>query len=258
MVSEMTLGNVEEHPLGFNTKLLVKSLLGKDDPVILEIGCNDGSDTQEFLDTFPGIRLYCFEPDPRAALVWKKRINDPRATLIEAAVGKHDGTTSFHLSSGIDTPDGRPWDLSSSIRRPTAHLEHFPEIKFEEDVEVSIVTLDRWGASVYPGLNAIDFIWADVQGAEGDLIGGAREILDRTWYFFTEAYEVSMYEGQPPQRELIRLLPNFRVLAKVSDNLLFKRWDKPGPSTFSELVHTFRAAGVPEPVLEMFSEVEGR
>ena len=64
----------------------IRQLVGKDDPTVLEIGCNDGEDTQRFLDHFPGIKLYCFEPDPRAIAKFQRRINDSRCRLMPVAL----------------------------------------------------------------------------------------------------------------------------------------------------------------------------
>lgn len=46
-------------------KKLIKQLLKKDNPIILEIGAHKGTDTLEFLKEFPRIKIYSFEPDPR-------------------------------------------------------------------------------------------------------------------------------------------------------------------------------------------------
>ena len=49
----------------------IKKIIGKNNPIIFEIGCADGIDTQEFIDEFgQEIVLHCFEPDPRNASVF--------------------------------------------------------------------------------------------------------------------------------------------------------------------------------------------
>ena len=70
-------------------------LLRKVDPIILEIGCNDGSHTIGFLQAFPKSRLFCFEPDRRAINRFTQKINDPRAALHPYAIGSVDGVTRF-------------------------------------------------------------------------------------------------------------------------------------------------------------------
>lgn len=44
-------------------------LIGREDPVILDIGCNDGFHTNWFLELFAQARVYSFEPDPRGAIL---------------------------------------------------------------------------------------------------------------------------------------------------------------------------------------------
>ena len=51
---------------------------------------------------------------------------------------------------------------------------------FENTIQVESAKLDDW--CLEHGISKIDFLWADVQGAEGDLIEGARETLRKTKY----------------------------------------------------------------------------
>ena len=39
-------------------------LIGGRDPLILEIGANNGHTTQQFLQEMPNSKIFCFEPDP--------------------------------------------------------------------------------------------------------------------------------------------------------------------------------------------------
>src|SRR5579862_7230853 len=106
--------------------------IGRPDPTILEIGCNDGSDTLKFLRVMPRARIYCFEPDPRAIRRFNKQVGLQRdnVTLFEIALSDRTGTIEFHQSSGGDTPGG--WDLSGSIRRPKNHLVEHPWVEFND------------------------------------------------------------------------------------------------------------------------------
>ena len=51
----------------------IAALIGETEPTILEIGCNDGTDTLKFLRVLPQASIYCFEPDPRAIEKFKNR-----------------------------------------------------------------------------------------------------------------------------------------------------------------------------------------
>jgi FkbM family methyltransferase len=134
--------------------------------------------------------------------------------LIEAAVGNQDGDTDFHMS---ERP-GKEWSYSSSIRLPKWHLIEYPDITFDKTIKVKILKLDTWHT---PGCK-IDYIWADVQGAEEDLILGGLRTLSETHYFYTEFSDKEMYEGQITLAGIKKLLPNFTVEKIIKDNVLLR------------------------------------
>jgi 2-O-methyltransferase len=201
------------------------ALLGKDNPIILEIGCNDGGQTRDFLTLFSKATIYAFEPDPRARARFTKAVQDPRVTLFDLAISNLDGEIDFHMSSGAPSadvaaqlPDG--WDLSGSIRKPTGHLEAQPWCTFDQHIKVKTLTLDTWCRN--EGIDTIDFIWADVQGAEGDLIRGGRAALARTRYLYTEYSDRELYEGQLSLHGLLSLLPDFTIVHRFAGDVLLK------------------------------------
>lgn len=200
----------------------VRELLGTERPLVLDIGANFGQTTLDLLLAIPGATVHAFEPDPRAAAKFRRYIEHPRVHLHECAVGARNGTVLFNQSSGLEHPQTRPegWDQSGSIRRPYKHLNFHPEVRFEKMIEVPIVTLDAW-ADMH-GINHVDFIWADVQGAESDLVQGASRILGSTRYFYTEYSNVEMYEGQVDLATLAAMLPDFAVVRRYQWDVLFR------------------------------------
>jgi 2-O-methyltransferase len=199
-------------------------LLGNDVQVILEVGANDGADTLRLLAEFPDAVVHCFEPDPRARVEFGKRVTSERACLYPYAIGAHDGVTRFFESSGAppgredEYPDG--WHLSGSIRSPRAHLEAHPWCRFDSTIDVSVRTLDTWCAAA--GVQSVDFIWADVQGAEADLILGGGSALVRTRYLYTEYNNDELYEGQPNLDRILHLLPGWAVRHLYEDDVLLE------------------------------------
>jgi len=193
----------------------LQGLLAKPDPVILDIGCNDGTHTLMFLGLFPGARVYAFEPDPRARRRFEATVRDARAHLFATAVGAVDGVADFYPSDGAPgaewaarLPEG--WDLSGSIKKPKEHLDIHPWCRFGQATQVAITRLDTWASA--QGLDQVDFIWADVQGAEEDLVEGGRATLARTHYFYTEYSNRELYEGQANLPRLLRMLPDFELV----------------------------------------------
>jgi FkbM family methyltransferase len=195
-------------------------LVGKDDPVIIEIGANVGQTTVAFIKRMPKAKIYCFEPDPRAAQHFREVFSalDANVTLFECAVGDATGTVVFHQSSGEG--DLKDWNQSGSIREPKSHLQVWPWIKFQDQIDVPIVRLDDWALT--HDITDVDFIWADVQGAEIDLINGAKHTLARTRFFYTEYSNDEWYEGQITLEHLYKSLNGFSVCRVFPMDALFE------------------------------------
>jgi len=203
----------------------IRALLGKDNPIILEIGSHNGGHTQWFLDLFPTCKVFCFEPDPRARRQFKEQIVDDRVQLFDVAISDTDGVTDFYMSGGLPTADWRTempdgWDASGSIRRPKNHLKSAPWCTFNDKIKVVTKRLDTWCKDA--GIESVDFIWADVQGAEVDLINGGTKTLSRTRYFFTEYSNHELYEGQINLRTLLKLVPDFEVIQRYREDVLLR------------------------------------
>ena len=198
-------------------------MIGKDDPIILEIGANIGQTTIEFIRVMPRARVYCFEPDPRAAAKLRQTISSIQADIkiFECAVGDFNGVVNFHQSSGEG--DHEDWDQSGSIREPKNHTIVWPWVKFQRKIEVPIVRLDDW--ALEQGIVDVDFIWADVQGAEIDLVKGAKKTLQNTRFFYTEYSNDEWYEGQVNLVQLYDALDNFSVSRVFRMDALFENME---------------------------------
>ncbi len=209
----------------------IRDLVGTS-PTILEIGCNDGTDTNRFLEAMPDATIYCFEPDPRAVARFKETVLG--FNLVEAAIADFDGFAVFHGSSGQPPEKSKSsesshyclldeWDLSGSLCKPTGHLTMSPWVTFPEDrkIQVQVLKLDTW-LTCNPQVRHIDFIWCDVQGAEALVIHGASRVLAITDYFYTEYYDKPMYKGQLSLSSLQELLPRFGLSVDYQSDALFR------------------------------------
>lgn len=189
----------------------VETTFGHANPkVFLELGAHAGWDTA-WLSRIPAVTMHAFEPDPR-----NHPPPLPNVTLHRAAISDVDGSADFILS---DRGWGQPWTHSSSLKMPKRHLERYP-VTFGDTITVETCTLDCFAQRT--GLGAVDFIWADIQGAEGEMVRGGCETLRRTHYLFTEYSNDELYEGQATLHELLELLPDFRVVELWSDDVLLE------------------------------------
>jgi len=201
------------------TEKLVAQLIDKEEPLILEIGANCGQTTIEFIRNMPNAMIFCFEPDPRAISKFERLISTSRVHLERIAIGAENGTIIFNQSSGAEHIDPNGWDHSGSIRKPKSHLEKWPWVTFKNQIEVPICKLDDWAQR--KNIKDVDFIWADVQGAESDLIDGARTVLSSTRFFYTEFSDEEWYEGQVNLEYIESQLKDFSILHKYENDVLF-------------------------------------
>ncbi len=206
----------------------LRGLVGASASVILEIGANDGAHTRQLLVQFPKATIYAFEPDPRAYAKFKAGISDARVRAFNAAIGAIDGEAEFHVSSGLppdmaqDTASryAQGWDQSGSLRAPKTHTTVWPWCRFEEKISVRVLRLDTFARE--NGIGEVDLIWADTQGAEGDLIAGGAQTLAKTRFFYTEYSDEEWYEGQPTLQQLADMLPHFKIVHRFPMDVLFK------------------------------------
>jgi FkbM family methyltransferase len=188
--------------------------------VVLEVGAGYGEDTETLLApvlaTGRPFRLFSFEPEPRNVPAMRERATAPLIEIVEAAVGDRNALVDFRPSQNPQN-----WNQSGSVKEPVEHTKYWPYIAFLPPIKVKMVRLDDFCAS--RGVTHIDFIWADVQGAEDLVIAGAQQILASTRYFYTEFYEVEMYRGQLPLAEILRRLPGrWEIVRQWADNALIK------------------------------------
>lgn len=185
-------------------------------PCIVELGVHWGESTHGLLAACrqPPI-WYGWEPDPRNAEVCR----EAGLMVREAAASDRAGIVELYLSGGI-TPgtNGRVHTDSSSIAKPTAHLEAHPWCTFAESVDVETERVD----DVVSAEQRVDLMWVDVQGAQVKALGGARETLRRTRMLFCELHPTPMYDGEPESLEaLMALLPGkWMVLAQYPADVL--------------------------------------
>ncbi len=176
----------------------------------LELGSHCGIDTG-WMAEIPGVKIFAVEPDPR-----NHQPERPNLFVDQAAIADYDGQGLLTLSK---EGWGREWTFSSSIKEPLNHLQRYP-VTFGESVPVQMITLDSFCER--HGIGVIDFILADIQGAEAEMIRGGRAALARTRYLFTEYSDDQMYRDQPSLSEILAMLPTYRVVELWPDDVLLE------------------------------------
>ena len=178
-----------------------------DDPVIFEIGAHHGEDTSHFRYMFPRASIHAFEPDERCLRIIKNL--HLAIHLYEGVMSDVYGSVEFFPS--YNKYPEHEWDGSGSILQPTKHKEVFTQVAFDTPYKVPSVTLHTY--MLQRNVSMIDFIWADVQGAEEKvIIGGIEEFRTKVRYFYTEYCQTELYLGCPNRERILSLLPNYSVV----------------------------------------------
>lgn len=201
-------------------KQVIKELIKKENPVIFEIGCADGRDTQEFINIFgENLTIYCFEPEPKNIEIVNKTISHNNHHLFNGVISDINGYLTFNRSR-TDNPDDLSY--SGSIKNPKEHLNEWPFIKFDESISVKSITIDEF--CHLNNIEIIDFIWADVQGAEESMIiGGKKTFENKVRFLYTEYSNKEYYEGQVNLQKIVELLgSNWSVLQDFGTDVLLK------------------------------------
>ena len=201
----------------------------QDNPFVIEFGACDGCHTRIMLNILnsekPNYIYHLFEPvkDLIEPLIDTLKSNS-RVKAFNEAVGSKTGSFTFYESSGGTTKEGVVIDNyygSSSIRKPKMVLEYYKEMKFAETICNSI-TFDDYLIRENLSDKIIDFIWADIQGAEVDLILGGKEAFKNVRYFYTEYSDSELYEGEITLENILELMPNFEIVEDYKGDVLLK------------------------------------
>ncbi|MEX1002114.1 MAG: FkbM family methyltransferase [Crocinitomicaceae bacterium] len=191
---------------------------------VLEAGAHKGTDTVKIAEKWPNAKIYAFEPVPDIFQELKSATSDINNVQCEhLALGAQEGTITMHVSSGRS-------DGSSSILKPKEHVDFHPDVSFEHEIEVPLMSLDKWAAENH--VDSIDFMWLDMQGAEYEMLNASSNILNKVKVLFTEVSLIETYEGVPLYNEFRAFLESkgFEVYKEYlywedMGNVLFVRRD---------------------------------
>lgn len=195
-------------------------------PVIFEMGVHWGEDTRRIMNycTNEPRLYYGFEPDPRnIGTIHKHKYNLPyELLLVEGAISDQDGRSTFHLSDGENATNGNQMTGANSLRAPAEVLTRHSWISFEKEIEVATYRLDTFCQD--HNIQKIDFIWADIQGSEYDMLKGAGDMLNNIGMLFLEYSPLELYKGQKDLKAILSLFDDrWEVVEITPTDVLIKQ-----------------------------------
>jgi len=160
--------------------------------IVFDLGANRGNTVAQYRKLFPAAVIHAFEPIPQLASHLRGRFaSDDNVKVHQCAVSNKTGGSTFHVNSAIDTSS-----LLSSPQQSTPS-SYRPLMNTTSMLSVDTITLDE--ACVREGIESIDILKMDVQGAELPALEGAKVLLSnhRIQMIYTELFFQPFYQDQP-------------------------------------------------------------
>ena len=177
--------------LGRNQWTAARAILGDAPTRIFDVGANTGQTALELARRFPRASIHSFEPTPAVAAELRQTVAHlPRVQVHEIALGLEDGTASFHLNRMAQT--------NSLLASAPGHAAFNSSAAMQETVEiidVPVMTIASF--CVKHGIERIDILKTDAQGADLSVIEGAGTLLPHIPLVYAEVSFVPLYDGQP-------------------------------------------------------------
>lgn len=165
--------------------------------VIFDIGSLHCLESVEFSKKYKNAKIFAFEANPDSYQVCLENTKDiENITVINKAVNSYDGTCTFYPIDPEKTTtiwfDGNRG--ASSLYKANGAYDHI-EKYVQKELEVPCTRLDSFCKE--RGIENIDLIWMDLQGAELIAFQSMGEnLLSTVKVIHTELENNPMYEGQ--------------------------------------------------------------
>jgi FkbM family methyltransferase len=207
----------------FITKLKIDKVDFKSIRYILDVGSRDGLQSIELKGHFTNAKVLAIEGNADMMPTLRKNVlahSDIKP--IEAVINDYVGESIFYR---IDkekpiTPhlDGNPGASSLFIADESYQLEKYHQIP----VPVKCYTLDY--ICDEEGVDSVDLIWMDLQGAEIKALSGFLNRLPHLKYIWVEVTHSTIYKKQPLFQEFNHFMHTngFERITKINPNTYFE------------------------------------
>ena len=175
---------------------LTQTFKNKEVEVIFDVGACHALESVELSKKYPNAKVYTFEANPVSYDVCLENTEGyDSITVINEAVNDYDGVCKFYPMDKEKTittwEDGNQG--ASSLYRANGQYD-FIEKYVQYEIEVPCTRLDTFCER--NGIDKIDIIWMDLQGAELKALQSLGPLLDTVQIIHTELEMNPMYEGQ--------------------------------------------------------------
>ncbi len=162
---------------------------------VFDIGSRDARQALELANLFPEAEVVAIECNPATLEACRRNVaRHPRLRLVDKAINSYTGRSLFYPTDPARTvtswADGNPGASSLFVANGDYPIESY----VQNTIEVECVRLDELCEGL--GIDTIDFVWMDLQGAELLALELAGALLDKIRYIYTEVSHRPIYHGQ--------------------------------------------------------------
>ena len=129
------------------------------------------------------------------------------------ALGHRDGEHPLYVETENKS-------MSCSLLKPKVHLDLYPKITFDEEVNVKQTFLDKFVIEKNVDTSKFNFINIDVQGYELEVFKGAAHTLNDIDYIYTEVNNDELYENCVQMSELDEFLGDLWGFERIETKLV--------------------------------------
>lgn len=168
-----------------------------EDPVIFDVGANEGRYADFMLSVFPKANLYCFEPHPKTFSRLEERVKGKsNVKTFNLALGSERGSSLLFERS--DHPEGS--EMASLHKSVITDFHKTKSVAIDTVIETvdSIVATHK--------LEKIDFLKVDVEGHELEVLKGAAQTIK------DNKLKIIQFEFNHPNVESKVFMSDFRKL----------------------------------------------
>ena len=163
---------------------------------ILDVGSLHALEAVQFSKHFANANIYSFEANPESYAVCAENTkNISQIKVFNTAINDYDGECSFYPTDKNKTQttwfDGNRG--ASSLYKSNGNYNHI-EKYVQNEIKVPCTRLDSWAKT--NGIDQIDILWMDLQGAELKALNSLGLFLDSVKVIHTELEINPMYEDQ--------------------------------------------------------------
>lgn len=194
----------DEYLKKFDREKTLKFLLKESDPVIFDVGANDGQSLVEFKHWWPNSNIHCFEPQHEcwdSLDKYQSEYNENNVIINKHAVGSiynenaifytHDITSGQSGFNKINNKSVDSIDLQKRQSLGEGKVSEYEEI-INHERSVKIIRLDDYMND--KKINHIDLLKIDTQGHEPEVLEGFGKKLADVDIVITELMFYDYYE----------------------------------------------------------------